>query len=51
MNNEKKMRVIKLSKEVQKKIQGGLTPRVGGCSSWSCIGAFDRHLTHYYKNN
>ena len=24
---------------------------VGGCSSWSCVGAFDRHLTHYYKNN
>lgn len=50
MQQEKKMRVIKLSKENQKRLQGGST-RAGNCSSWSCVGAMDAYVTSYYRRN
>lgn len=43
---EKSIKLIRLSKESQRKIQGG---RVGNCDSWSCIGAMDAYVTSYYK--
>lgn len=52
MKTNSKMKVLKLSKDNQKKILGGSATRGSNCSpNETCVAAMDGYIIGYYKRN
>lgn len=50
---KKKLKILKLSKDMQKEFVGGQVVKVAeyDCTNDTCFGAFDRVVTYDYKTN